>query len=212
MEPLPASNLRRNLGTWAVPTTSLPQVAGVLRDALPPEAYDPDFNGQRLETTYFDTPGFALRKARRRGDRYLTLRLRCYGANESYALSAKTEGEKWRQEVPAALADAILGGRAPPDVFVGLLPGNLLARLQELVGDEGLVPVVQVCCTRFAVEDARDRLTLDAGVTTDTGKCLGVHVLEHKSTDRGAPPPGRVGALGLRPVKLSKFLWATLWR
>lgn len=212
MDPLPASNLRRNLGTWAVPTASLPQVAGALRDALPPETYDPDFDGQRLETTYFDTPDFALRQARRRGDRYLTLRLRCYGADEAYALSAKTEGEKWRQEVPAALADAILRGQAPPDVFLGLLPGNLLARLQELIGDTELVPVVRVCCTRFAVEDARDRLTLDVAVTTDTGKCLGTHVLEFKSTDRGAPPPGRLGSLDLRPMKLSKFLWATLWR
>jgi inorganic triphosphatase YgiF len=212
MRPLPTANLRRNLGTWAVPTAALPRVAVTLRDALPPEAYDPGFDGQRLETAYFDTPGFDLRKARRRGERYLTLRLRCYGQNETYALSAKTEDEKWRHELPAAVALALLDNQAPPEVLPRLLPGNLLARLQELVGDAEVVPIVRVCCTRYAVEDDADRLTLDVGVATDTGKCLAAHVLEFKSTEAAALPPGAVGALGLRPVKLSKFLWATLWR
>ena len=34
-------------------------------------------------------------------------------------------------------------------------------------------------------------------------------VLEFKSDDPEAPVPASVGELTLRPVKLSKFLWAT---
>ena len=211
MTPLPTGDLRTNLGTWAVPTASLPQVARALTDALPAEAFDVSFSGQRLETTYFDTQRFDLLKARRRGERYLTLRLRCYdnGRQETYALSAKTESEKWRQEVTPEVADLVLAAGADPGLA---LPANLLARLQELTGGKPVSPVVTVRCRRYAVEDDADRLTLDVGVTTDTGKCLDTHVLEFKSTDREALPPGRVGSLGLRPAKLSKFLWAMLWR
>jgi hypothetical protein len=169
-------------------------------------------NLQNPAPTYFNTPRFKLRKARRRGDRYLTLRLRCYGENETYALSAKTEGEKWRLEVPHTLAHALLQSYAPQDALVGLLPGNFLARLQELIGDEELLPVVTVGCTRYAVENDRDRLTLDVQVRTDTGKCLGTNVLEWKSTGNDTLPPGRLASLDLRPMKLSKFLWATVWR
>jgi hypothetical protein len=211
MDPLPTGDLRTNLATWAVPAVSLPQVARAMTDALPPEAFDLAFNGQRLETTYFDTAGFDLLKARRRGQRYLTLRLRCYdnGRQETYALSAKTESEKWRQEITSAVADLLLAAGADPGLA---LPAHLLARLQELTGGKPVRPVVTVCCRRYAVEDDTDRLSLDVGVTTDTGKRLGTHVLEFKSTDPAALPPGRVGALGLRPVKLSKFLWAGQWR
>jgi hypothetical protein len=211
MDPLPTRDLRTNRATWAVPTASLPQVARALTDALPPEAFDLAFNGQRLETTYFDTAGFDLRKARHRKERYLTLRLRCYdnGRQETYALSAKTEGEKWRQEVDPDVADLLLAAEADPGQA---LPAHLLARLQQLTGGKPVLPVVTVCCRRYAVEDDADRLTLDVGVSTDTGKCLDTHVLEFKSTDPAAPPPGRLGSLGLRPMKLSKFLWATLWR
>jgi hypothetical protein len=46
-------------------------------------------------------------------------------------------------------------------------------------------------------------------VRTDTGKCLPYAVLEHKSADAEASTPGSLLALPLRPVKLSKFLWAT---
>src|SRR5579872_4222230 len=76
MPPLPVAPLRTNLGTWAVPDAELPAVAAALLDALPAEPFDPAFRGQELETTYFDTPDFALRKARRRGGQYLTLRVR----------------------------------------------------------------------------------------------------------------------------------------
>jgi hypothetical protein len=211
MTPVPAPPLRQNLGTWAVPPCQLPAVAHVLHDALPNEPFDPHFWGQGLGTTYFDTPSFALRKARKRGERYLTLRLRCYeapGRPETYALSAKTEVEKWRLEVSPAEAEEVLY-QVPPRWAEAYLPGRLLERLRELAGEDPLRPAVTVCCRRYAVEGARDRFTLDCDVRTDTGKCLPFAPLEHKSTDPEASPPGSLLALGLRPVKLSKFLWAT---
>jgi hypothetical protein len=208
MKPLPANNLRHNLGTWAVPACRLPAATALLLGELPRETFDPDFRGQALATTYLDTPSFRLRKARRRGDRYLTLRLRCYrgAAGETYALAAKTEAQKWRREVDADTAGLILQGPSP---LGKLLPADLLARLLELAGDRPVGPVVAVCCRRFAVENDADRLTLDVDVCTDAGKCLPFAVLEFKSTDGGATPPAGLSGLGLRPVKLSKFLWAT---
>jgi hypothetical protein len=64
MKPIPSGNLRGNLGTWAVRNDQLPAVARMMLDALPPEGFDPAFRGQHLETTYFDTRDFLLRKAR----------------------------------------------------------------------------------------------------------------------------------------------------
>jgi hypothetical protein len=66
-----------------------------------------------------------------------------------------------------------------------------------------------VLCRRYAVEDDQDRMTLDCCVYTDRNKHLGYGVLEYKSSNRKAAPPGRLTRLGLRPLKLSKFLWAT---
>jgi len=208
--PLPVRDLRSNLGTWAVPPGLTPAVARVLLDALPREEYDPEFRGQELETTYFDTRDFALRKARRRGDKYLTLRLRCYQPGDTYAVSVKTEDRKFRLEIEPWKAEAILSGAT--DMLVELLPGDLVARLLALVGDEALVPVATVCTRRYAVENETDRLTLDVDVHTDTGKSLDADVLEFKSKRSVAGPPAALAALGLRPVKISKFLWATLWR
>lgn len=207
MKPLPAQDLRSNLATWAVPTALGPAVAAALLDALPAEAYDPTFQGQRLETAYFDTPRLTLRRARANKDRYLTLRVRCYRGpgGEAYALSAKTEDRKYRVEIGPAAAGALLAGRAG---FAGRLPAELLARLIELTGDGVVAPVVAVRCRRYAVEDETARLTLDTDVTTDTGLCLPYGVLELKST-KPAAAPGGLAALGLRPIKLSKFLWAT---
>jgi hypothetical protein len=211
MRPFAGADLRTNRGTWAVPATLAPAVARVLLDSLPPEAYDPAFRGQALATTYFDTAGFDLRKARQAGDRYLTLRVRCYPAPEGelYAVSAKTEAQKWRAEIPAEVAAALLGGPGPPGEWAGLLPPDLYARLLGLVGDGPLGPVVTVSCRRYAVEDRRDRLTLDLGVITDTGKCLPHGVLEFKSAAASAAPPPELERLRLRPTKLSKFKWAT---
>jgi hypothetical protein len=179
-------------------------------DSLPPEAFDPDFRGQKLETTYFDTAALTLRKARRRGEQYLTLRLRCYdapGVSTTYALSAKTESEKWRHEIPAETAELLL--QTPGlDVWRSVLPGHLQARLASLVGDDMLRPVVCVRSHRYAAENVQDRLTLDVDVRTDTGKRLSAAVLEFKSTEEDAPPPGGLAVARLRPIKLSKFLWA----
>ena len=68
--------------------------------------------------------------------------------------------------------------------------------------------VAWVECHRYAVEDEQDRVTLDTQVRTDTGKTLPRAVLEFKST-RPDKPPDALTALHLRPIKLSKFLWAT---
>jgi hypothetical protein len=213
MQPLPSGNLRSNICTWAVPCARVPAVAYCLPHLAPTESFDPTFRGQALETTYFDTPGLDLRRARHQGDRYLTLRLRCYrtpGGEEVYALSAKTESQKWRREIAAEDAAAISQALhvIGPEVF---LPADLLARLRELAGEQGyhLVPAARVSCRRYAVENDQDRFTLDVGVRTDTGKCLPFAVLEYKCADGSASIPGMLLSLPIRPLKLSKFLWAT---
>jgi hypothetical protein len=209
--PLPAPALRTNVGTWAVPAGRLPAVAAAMLQALPAEGFDPGFAGQDLETTYFDTPDFRLRKARRRGAKYLTLRVRCYSgpADPAYALSAKTEAQKWRAPLAAGPAEALLAGQAVLSLLQTLLPTDLLARLQELTAGDAPGPIVTVCGRRYACEGAEDRLTLDCAVRTDTGKCLPFHVLEFKSTEAGGATPPAFQGLRLRPIKLSKFLWAT---
>jgi hypothetical protein len=177
-------------------------------DLLPCEAYDPAFAGQELETTYFDTAGFALRKARNKGGRYLTLRIRSYRPSGSWAFSAKTEQSKFRVALDRERAEQLLGNGFTV-VDLDFLPPDLLARLLDLVTDQPLHPVVTVCFRRFAVEDDANRLTFDLNVHTDTGKTFPPAVLEHKATDASAAPIAAFPALGLRPIKLSKFLWAT---
>jgi len=210
MNPLPAQDLRSNLATWAVPPRLTPAVVSAMRENLYPEPYDPEFRGQELETTYFDTSDFDLRKARRRSENYLTLRLRRYRPSNVYAVSAKTESGKFRVEIDAEQAEAILDGGT--GALVELLPADLVARLMSLGAEEFLVPVVTVFARRYAVENDADRLTLDTAVRTDSGKVLPADVLEFKSSVRPAAPPPDLTCLRLRPVKISKFLWATLWR
>jgi hypothetical protein len=221
MSDLPAPDLRSNLGTWAVPPAALPALARLLTQALPPEPYDPDFRGQYLETTYLDNTDFSLLKARQKGNRYLTLRVRCYSppyapgkygqnSEERYALSVKTESEKFRTPVSTDQAELLLASGLPYPSAYDLLPPHLQSRLQDLTGDDqAVVGVLTVCGRRYAVEDAIDRYTLDVDVRTDTGKCLPFAVLEYKSTRQANQPPGRPDAeLHLRPIKLSKYLWA----
>jgi hypothetical protein len=207
MPPLPATDVRTNRGTWAVAGPLLPAVGAALSIALPAEPFDPGFRGQRLSTTYLDTSRFALRQARARRGRYLTLRVRRYEPTGLFALSAKTEGAKVRVEVEPAVARAVLGGDR--DALAAYLPADVVARLAELVDDAPLLPVAEVRCHRFAREDAEDRLTLDTGVHTDTGLCLPFAVLEFKSCDPAAALPSFPGDLCLRPAKVSKFLWST---
>jgi hypothetical protein len=90
-----------------------------------------------------------------------------------------------------------------------LLPAHLLARRHDLAGDEPTVPVAAVCCRRYAVEDNEERFTLDCEVQTDTGLCLPYAVLEFKSSRAEPRFPAALDAIELRPIKLSKFLWAT---
>ena len=212
MPDTPTQDLRSNLRTWAVPSGLVPAVTCAMAESYPPEAYDPAFRGQELETTYFDTPDFALRKARRRGGPYLTLRVRCYSqgeGREAYALSAKTEKEKWRTEIAPETADLLLESPSALVTQLALLPADRAARLLDLAGEQGVRPVACVGARRYAVAGPQDRLTLDVAVGTDSGKRLPFHVLEFKCTDAGSAPPGRLPALALRPIKLSKFLWAT---
>jgi hypothetical protein len=69
--------------------------------------------------------------------------------------------------------------------------------------------VTCVCACRYAVEDDEDRLTLDGDVCTDAGKRLPFGVLEFKSNRPNAEAPDAVARLVLKPLKISKFLWAT---
>jgi hypothetical protein len=82
----------------------------------------------------------------------------------------------------------------------------LLARLLELADSTPVKPVVCVQCRRCAVEDDQDHLTPDCNIRTDTGKAMPHAVLEFKSSSPDDPPESLAA---LRPIKLSKFLWAT---
>jgi hypothetical protein len=218
--PIEELDQRRNIATWAVPCWAVPAVAGVMVEVLDPEPYDAQFMGQYLQTTYFDTQSQALRQARLPKQRYITLRLRAYGMSQGagrdyqvqeYALTAKTSEGKFRQEVSPAVAKQLLADPTP-ELLGQILPPDLFAILLDLVGDEDLWPCVTVCSQRYATEDAERRLTLDLCVRTDTGKELPYGVLEFKSTKTTDPPPGGLPTPGLRPIKMSKFLWATDWR
>ena len=90
MNPLPATNQRTNYGTWAVPRCLLPAHRQLhARRPAQRREYDPNFLGQLLETTYFDTRSFDLRKARLARAAYVTLRIRCYQTpgGDVYALA-----------------------------------------------------------------------------------------------------------------------------
>jgi hypothetical protein len=209
--PIPTQDLRTNYGTWAVRACQLPAIGHFMHDALPNEEYDPHFYGQALETTYLDTQHFDLRKARLDKDKYLTLRVRCYAARDlpdAYALSAKTEDQKFRAEIPDAVAEALVSGEDVTGPLGSYLPGDLLARLLELTSGKPVRPVVRINCQRYAIEDDEDRFTLDVDVRTDLGKVMPYGVLEFKSTQKKTPPKALL-AIGLHPLKLSKFLWST---
>jgi hypothetical protein len=212
--PLPATDLRSNVGTWAVSSEQLPALTRQMLDVLSQEKFDPEFRGQYLQTTYFDTKSFALRKARVKGKKYVTLRIRCYApvayASGSeggvYAISAKTESQKFRQEIDSDYAESLLCSGIEPSSLGGILASDLIARITDLSEGECLEPVVTLCFRRYAVEDNQHRLTLDTDIKSDTGRCYPSHVLEQKSTNKLSAP---LISLPLRPIKLSKFLWAT---
>jgi len=182
-----------------------------MTQTMPTEPSDPNFVGQCLQTTYLDTEGRTLRKARVKGDEYLVIRVRRYeppqGDSPLWALSIKTADTKWRQEITPAVA-AMLATQPSRSVLAALLPPTLLASLQAVIGNDPLLPVVTVQDHRYAVDGDGLRYTLDCDVHTDSGKCLPFHVLEFKGTEGTLPAP-ELAAIGLRPLKLSKFLWAT---
>jgi hypothetical protein len=219
MNNLPAHDLRVNVLTLAVPNDRLPAVGYCLRALLPAEEYDPDFHGQYLQTTYFDTATFKLRKARLKGRKYLTVRIRCYAPTHGpgrnypdgvYALSLKTEAGKYRQPMSPADAEGLLAkGIESPEEFN--LPPDLLARYLDLAGDALLLPVVTVCFSRYAVESTTDRLTLDSGIVSSNGKVFPTNVLEVKTTTQPFVPVPEVTQWGLSPIRLSKFLWSTTY-
>jgi hypothetical protein len=217
---LPSQDLRSNIGSWAVPSWAIPAAVHQMTDALPREQFDPSFMGQYLQTTYFDTRTMALRKARVPREEYLTLRLRSYSPScpaggtypvPTFALSAKTEDQKFRIETNPAVAKLALTD-PPLDLLAQLLPANLYARLLDIIGNDDLLPVVTCTASRFAVEDDTSRLTLDINPATDTGKKLPFSIMEFKSTHRNTTPPGSLPLPCMRPIKLSKFLWSTDWK
>jgi hypothetical protein len=195
--PIPSEDIRSNIGTWAVGTSLLPAVTRFMVDSLPKEEYDPYFNGQPLCTTYFDTKDFNLRKARTKKKKYVVVRLREYPGAVT-ALSAKTENEKFRVEVTATDIDSLLAA----------LPANIIGRLMDIAGDKPLVPIVTIKCRRYAVENDDDRFTLDCDTCTDAGKQMPYSILEYKSNTY-KDPAQPLQDLGLRPIKMSKFLWST---
>jgi hypothetical protein len=181
--------------------------------ALPTESFDANFEGQYLETTYFDTKDFDLFKARYKGKKkYLTIRIRCYSppytpgsprqyGDEAYALSVKTDDQKFRVALATTLAESMLGSSSYD--FSDVLPADLVARLLDL-GDAVLQQAVTICCRRYAVENDKQRLTLDTDIRASNGKRYPANVLEYKST-RDEPPPLVICG---SPIKLSKFLWS----
>jgi hypothetical protein len=220
MNQLPATDLRQNVLTLAVPNERLPGVGRMMRSLLPAEDYDPDFCGQYLQTTYLDTPELALRKARLNKDKYCTVRIRCYapcqtpgrsGPEGTYALSIKTETGKWRTPLDTWKAEDALTKPNALAVLGEEIPGDLLARLLDLCNDAPLAAAVTVSFTRYAVESHTDRLTLDCGIVTSNGKQLATNVLEVKTTVRPYEAPPDVLRWHLSPIKLSKFLWATTY-
>jgi hypothetical protein len=217
MPSIPASTIRDNLATWAVTPCAVPAVAAMMTKLWNPEPFDPEFYGQYLQTTYFDTESRKLRKARLAGDRYITLRLRAYhpaqGAGGDYppgryAVSAKTEDEKDRFDVTTGVAQALLQKDDAFQLMSNILSPSLTARLWEIADEEPLFPVFTVLAHRFATENSEDRLTLDVEVHTDTCKVLEFAVLEFKSTGPQPIPTELAIIPGIRPLKMSKYLWA----
>ena len=117
---------------------------------------------------------------------------------------------KFRTELSPTIAEATLTNPAALHALLQTTPPpDHMARLLALADDALLAPVVTVCATRFAVENETNRFTLDLDVSTDMKKTLAVGVLESKTTAPSSLVLDWPGLLGLRTIKLSKFMWAT---
>src|SRR5437764_558724 len=130
---IPATDLRKNVLTLAVPSERLPGVGRMMRSLLPAEEYDADFQGQHLQTTYFDTRRLALRKARLKNKQYCTIRIRCYAPVQTpgrnypegvYALSIKTEAGKFRIQLESRVAEDALTSSNALDSLADHIPGD----------------------------------------------------------------------------------------
>ena len=126
---------------------------------------------------------------------------RIYPPNDAYALSAKTEDQKFfRLPIAEDVAYRIVDGDI--DALAPLLPHELLARFLELTDASPVRTATMVMCRRYAVEDDQDRLTLDTNVRTPVGKRMDFNVLEFKSVK---PKP--------MPMALANLMLSTLaWR
>jgi hypothetical protein len=107
-----------------------------------------------------------------------------------------------------ALAQTRSRKNAVPEIFGSGGEGDPNKNYMEIAGNKPLVPVVTVYTRRYAIEENEDRFTLDVDVQTDLGKLLPFSVLEFKSNEF-KPAPSALLAIGLKPIKISKFLWAT---
>ena len=211
MASVPANDLRSNAGTWAIPNCQLPKIANLMLKWLKPEPFDLKFLGQNLCTYYYDTLAFDLRKARLKKKKYCTIRIRSYD-EQSFAFSIKTEDTKFRKPISKSQYSSLMPGIDDPVTALDFLPGDLLSRVLDLSGGQPLVQAVEVKFTRYATEDANNRLTLDIDIRTNTGKSFPVNgILENKTTDSTGQPMPEVLALKYAPVKLSKFLWSTTY-
>jgi hypothetical protein len=107
-----------------------------------------------------------------------------------------------------ALAQTKNRKNAVPEIFGLGGEGDPNKNFMEIAGNKPLVPVVTVYTRRYAIEDNEDRFTLDVDVQTDLGKSLPFSVLEFKSNEFN-PALSALLAIGLKPIRISKFLWAT---
>ena len=130
MPPLPATDLRSNLATWAVPVQLLPAVGNWMHDVLPNESYDPHFRGQKLETTYFDTQAFAL-PHRRHAEHIESVdvgRHRDVGERESLAGEPRPRRQSFLHFAEIAVVKPERGGETwcveplHDDFFLALMP------------------------------------------------------------------------------------------
>ena len=138
----------------------------------------------------------------------MTLRVRCYGGSDVYALSAKTEKEKFRTLLNNKDGESLLAGENISDIIESNLPSNILISMLEITDQQPLVRSAKIYTRRYAVENKEDRYTLDVDVETIKGKMLPYSILEFKSTKDSIPSP-ILDTINLEPIKISKFLWAT---
>lgn len=175
-----------------------------------------DLGGRRTTgylSTYFDTPGLAAWRAHAQGRRRRwKVRTRLYAEDRLCRVEVKTKDGRGAT-VKRALTVAA------PDY--GRLSAAAAAFVDRALADAGVTgppaadlrPSAEVTYVRAALADLRagTRVTLDAGLAChrdgrsallDPGRVL----VETKGGARPAPADRMLGALGARPVSVSKYL------